>query len=74
MKAEEIINAWGAKKYGRPGKYTVEVEQGGCCYSTYTQDNYPEIRVMLDGKEVDCIESPNFHKLLNEMLAAGGTP
>jgi len=74
MNAEEIINAWGAKKYGRTGKYTVEVAQGGYCYSTLTQDSYPEIRVMLDGKEFDCIESPDFHKLLNEMLAAGGIP
>ena len=73
--AQEYLNAWGAKKFGKPGKYTIEMSAGYTYYSTLTGgESYMEVSICCDGKEVACDEGADFHEMLNDILAANMEP
>lgn len=73
MIAQDLINAWGRKKYGQKygtdAVYTIALTAGYTYYSTLTGgDSYLELTVYADGKQIAQIENPNFSALLNDIL------
>jgi hypothetical protein len=69
MNAQELLNAWGAKRWpAHAGKeFRIETDRGSGC-PTCGYD--PEVTVYADDGWVAELGLPDFSKLLNEILGA----
>jgi len=73
MSAQELINAWGRKKYpayANAKTFTLEAEKRSDGYCETCWNEYAAVIVYADYKEVAELGSTSIANIINEILAA----